>query len=120
MNNSFRVDDEECPLTGSIGIAIDAVKAGDRSFWLKISEERKVQFSFPAKGCVAPGTVHRNAEEFGPQFMKLREDFIIERYLVATDRTPICGIKDKDDRLPEKFAQANGLVRSAFKGKIGG
>ena len=56
-----------------------------RHFHLEVSEERKVQLAISAERHVAPNAVHRDAEEFGIQFLKLRQEFVIERRLISAD-----------------------------------
>ena len=104
MYDALRVDDEKRPLTGSVILTIYSIKARDCSFHLEISEERKMQLAISAEGQVAPDAVYRDAEEFGIQFLKLREELVIERRLISADWTPIRRVKKQDDRMPAKVA----------------
>ena len=104
MYDALRVDDEKRPLTGSVILTIYSIKARYCSFHLEISEERKMQLAIPAEGQVAPNAVHRDAEEFGIQFLKLREEFVIERRLISADWTPITRVKKQDDRMSAEVA----------------
>ncbi len=104
MYDALRVDDEKRPLTGSVILTIYSIKARDCSFNLEVSEERKMQLAISAEGQVAPDAVYRDAEEFGIQFLKLREELVIERRLISADWTPIRRVKKQDDRMPAKVA----------------
>jgi len=68
---------------------------------------------------VARNGVHRDADEFGIHFLKLREEFVIERRLISADWTPITRVKKQDDRMAAEVAQCNRLIRGALEGEIG-
>jgi len=85
VNDALRVDDEQGPFTGSVILTIYSIKTRDCSFHLEVSEDRKTQLAISAEGQVAPNAVHRDAEEFGIQFLKLRQEFVIERRLISAD-----------------------------------
>ena len=85
MYDALRVDDEKRPFTGSVILTIYSIKTRDCSFHLEVSEDRKTQLAISAEGQVAPNAVHRDAEEFGIQFLKLRQEFVIERRLISAD-----------------------------------
>jgi hypothetical protein len=104
VDSAVRVDDEQCSFTGSVVLTIYSIKARDCSFRLEVNEERKTQLAISAEGQVTPGSVHRNAEEFGIQFLKLREQFVIESRLISADWTPIRRVKKQDDRMQAKVA----------------
>jgi len=77
VNYALSVDDEQGSFTGSVLLTIYSIKARDCSFDLEVSEERKVQLAILAESSVAPNAVHRDAEKFSIQFLKLREEFVI-------------------------------------------
>jgi hypothetical protein len=59
----------------------------------------------------------RDAEQRGLVFLKLRTDLVVERHLVAADRTPIGRVESEDDGLcpyreldPEWLAAADRVI----------
>ena len=63
------------------------------AFRLEVGGQRKVQMALSGKGFVASDAVHRDADELRPVLLELRADFVIERHLVAADRTPVGGVE---------------------------
>jgi hypothetical protein len=70
------------------------------------------------EGVVAPGTVHRDSNEFRFVFQEIEKYFIEDAKLVATHGTPVGGIKGQDNRFPAQFAQRESLVRRYVKAKL--
>ena len=57
------------------------------------------------EGGVTPRAVHRDAEQRGPVASKLREDFVVQRHLVAAHRAPVRWIEREDDGLSAEVGQ---------------
>ena len=58
-----------------------------------------MQMAVARKGCVAPYPVDRNTQQFRAVLVKLRENLVVERHLIAKDRTPVGGLERQDYRL---------------------
>jgi hypothetical protein len=43
--------------------------------------------------------IDRDPKKLGPVIVKLGQDLVVERHLIAADRTPIGGIEGKNDHL---------------------
>jgi hypothetical protein len=59
-----------------------------------------MQMAIARKGCVAPYPVDRNTQQFRAVSVKLRENLVVERHLIATDRAPVGGIDARITGLP--------------------
>jgi hypothetical protein len=77
-----------------------------------------VQFAITAERGVAPGTVHRDANQFRAEAFELRENFVVERHLIAANGAPIGRIKGEHDGLATKLAQLHRLIGSAVKTEV--
>jgi hypothetical protein len=77
---------------------------------MEVRQQRKVQVAMLGEGLVAPGPVHRNAQELSPMLVELGEHLVVERHLVAADWTPIRGIEGQDDRFALQIAERESLV----------
>ena len=77
---------------------------------MEVRQQRKVQVAMLGEGLVAPGPVHRNAQELSPMLVELWEHLVVERHLVAADWTPIRGIEGQDDRFALQIAEREPLV----------
>jgi hypothetical protein len=87
---------------------------------MEISQQRKMQMAVLGISLMAPGTIHRNAEELGAVFAELGEDFIVKRELIATDRAPIGRVEGKDYRLTREVAERQVLIRRDPEGEVRG
>lgn len=96
-DNAIFVDDEKRAFGSAIGIAIGAIELGDRPFRLEIGEQREMEMAVFGECFVAPGAIDGNAEKFGVEFLKFREDFIVESHLIAAYGAPVRGIEGEDD-----------------------
>jgi len=77
-----------------------------------------MKFALAAKGSMAPRAIDRNAEELSSEASKLRKQFIVERHLIAANRTPVRWIKGEHDRPTAKLRQADELVGRAAQGEF--
>ena len=77
-----------------------------------------MKLALAAKGGVAPRAIDRNANEFSAEASKLRKQFIVERHLIAANRTPVGWIKGEHDWSPAKLRQADELVGRAAQGEF--
>jgi hypothetical protein len=68
---------------------------------------------------VTPRAIHRYAQEVRPKLLKFIQYFIIERHLIAADRTPVCRVKRQHDRSSAEFAQRHRLVGRATQCELG-
>src|ERR1700730_7326731 len=66
---------------------------------------------------MAPMAIDRDPNKFGAVIVKLGQDFVIERHLIAADGTPIGGIEGKNDDFVRKIVQRKHLVRGHVKVK---
>ena len=87
---------------------------------MEIGQQRKMQTAVLGISLMAPGAIHRNAEELGAVLAELGEDFIVERQLIAADRTPIGRVEGKDYRLTREVAERQVLIRRDPEGEVGG
>src|SRR5678816_1078343 len=120
MNNPFGIDNEESAFGRSILVVVNAVSTRHRAFGLEVGQKRKVQVVVPGKDSVTPRAVHRYPEKFGFKLLKLIQYFVVERHLIAADRTPVGGIKCQDQRSSPELIQRYRLVRRATQREIGG
>jgi hypothetical protein len=60
---------------------------------LEVREQRKPQLAVLRECLVTPDPVNRNAQQLGAERLKLGEDLVVQRHLVAAHRTPIRRIK---------------------------
>src|SRR5258705_10816195 len=63
-----------------------------------------------AKGCVAPYPVDRNTQQFRAVSVKLRENLVVKRHLIATDRAPFGGIDRQDYGLTPQIRKREVLI----------
>src|SRR4051794_30424947 len=68
----------------------------DVALGFEIGEEGEMQVAVARNGCVAPYPVDRNTQQFRAVSVKLRENLVVVRHLVATDRAPVGGIERQD------------------------
>ena len=59
---------------------------------------------------MAPVAIDRDPKKFGPVIVKFGQDFVLDRHLIAADRTPIGRIEGKNDHLVRKITQRKHLV----------
>ncbi len=112
------VDHEESAFAATFVAAVGSKFFCDLALWLKVGEQRKVQMAVLREGVVAPGAINGNADQFGAVFLKLREDFVVERHLVAAYGAPIGGIKSQDDRASAQLGEREFLVGRDRERKI--
>src|SRR5258705_1274479 len=62
-------------------------------------------------GLMAPDAIDGDTQQFRLVPAELRQYFVVERQLIATDWTPIGRIKGKDDRFASEIAERQPLVR---------
>src|SRR4051794_32459124 len=79
-----------------------------------------MQLVLASVGCVAPGAVHRDANDLGLVVLKFGQDLVVERHLVAAHRAPVGGVKSEHDRAASQFTQRKRLVRGYVKVEIRG
>src|SRR5208282_149959 len=69
---------------------------------------------------MAPGAIDRDADDCRLEFVKLGENFIIERHLITAHRTPVGRVERQYQRSAAEVAQRNELVRCTVQRKIRG
>src|SRR5437879_1982680 len=77
-----------------------------------------MQLAIPAKRRMTPGSINRNAQQLRAEILEFWQHFVVERHLVAADRTPVRRTKSEHDGQPEKLAQFHGLIGRAMELKI--
>src|SRR5947208_291304 len=118
-DDPLAVDDEQRSLAEPVAVAVRSVAARHRPLRLEVREQGKVQLALVGERPVAPGAIHRDAEELGAVARELGEDLVVQRHLIAADGTPVRGIKRQDDRLAAVVAQRDGLIRRAVEREVG-
>ena len=84
-----------------------------------IGQKRKVQFILPGVSRVTPRAIGRCARHFSSKRLKLIQDFVIERHLITTDRTPICRIERQNDGASGEIGQRNCLIGGGVEAEVG-
>jgi hypothetical protein len=80
-----------------------------------------MEVTVKGKGRVAPHPVDRNVQQFRVAPAKLREDFVVKRHLIATDRAPVGRIERQDYWLTRQIRQRRvliGVTRSVKSGEM--
>ena len=72
------------------------------------------------KGRVTPGPVYRDPHNLGSVLVKLGKNLVVQRYLIAANRTPVGRVEHKDDRSSAELAQAEYLVGRRVESEVGG
>ena len=78
-----------------------------------------MQMAIARKGCVAPYPVDRNTQQFRAVSVKLRENLVVERHLIATDRAPVGGIERQDYGLTPQIREREVLIGGYAQREIG-
>src|SRR4051812_22318822 len=86
---------------------------------LKISQQRKMDVVVARECSVAPGPINRNPQNGRLMILEFWKDLVVERNLVAANRTPVCRVEDEDHRAAAQLAKRERLVRSDVQCEIG-
>ena len=78
-----------------------------------------MQLAILAEGKVAPDAVDRDAEQRGVVTLKLRQDLVVERHLIAAHRAPVRRIEGENHRAAAKLLEPDLLVRRRRQGELG-
>src|SRR5260370_34488461 len=76
-NRSLRIDYKQCPLGDAFAIAIRAVLARDRTLWLEIRQQRKVQLAILPERIMAPGAIDRDPDARRLDLVELGQHLIV-------------------------------------------
>src|ERR1700730_10092365 len=98
-NLPLLVDDEQSPFANPFAFAIGAILLCDGAFRFKVGKQRKMQVTVVCECRMAPVAIARDPKKLVPVIVKLGQDLVVERHLIAADRTPIGGIEGKNDHL---------------------
>src|SRR3954470_3506518 len=104
------INNEQRTFADAVRFAIGAVALRHRPLGMEVRQQRKVQVAMLGEGLVAPGSVYGEAQELGPVLAKLGKDLVVERHLVAADRTPVGRVEGQDDRSAPQIAEGEPLV----------
>src|SRR6266446_2378363 len=113
------VDDEQRSLAEPVAVAVHAVTPRHRPFGLEVREQGEMQFALAGERSVAPGAIHRDAEQLGAVALELGQDLVVQRHLIAADRTPVRGIERQNHGLAAVVPQRDGLIRGALECELG-
>jgi hypothetical protein len=84
-----------------------------------IGQKRKVQSILPGVSRVTPRAIDRCAQHFSSKRLKLIQDFVMERHLIAANRAPVRRVKCEHHRASPELAQRYRLVWCASQGEVG-
>jgi hypothetical protein len=109
-DHAVSVHDEQGTFTNAFALAIGPIRLCGCALGVEVGEQREMKTAVLGEGLMTPGPVHRNAEELGAVLAELRQDFVVQRHLIAADRAPICGIESQDHRPTLQIAERQPLV----------
>jgi len=78
-----------------------------------------MQVSILAEGGMAPDAINRNSDKLSSMFLELRQYFVVQRHLVAANRTPVGRVEGQDYWPPPKLGERDGLVWRNVQGEVG-
>jgi hypothetical protein len=78
---------------------------------MKIRQKREVNVIVLCVSLMTPRPIHRNTEDLGAIFLKLRADLVVERDLVAANRAPIGRVEGEYHPATSQFAERQILIR---------
>src|SRR3989441_1447252 len=113
------VDDEQRSLAEPVAVAIHAVAARHRPLGLEVGEQGEVQVALAGERSVAPGAIHRDAEQPGAVTLELGPNLVVQRHLIAAHRAPVRRIERENHRVPAVVTQRDGLIRRTVQGEVG-
>src|SRR4029079_10529305 len=88
-DHAVAVDDEEGALGNTFLVAVGAIALRYLALGMEICKQREMQAAGPGEGLMAPGAVHRDAEQLRAVLVELGQNLVVERHLIAADRAPI-------------------------------
>src|SRR5207249_2147934 len=118
-NDSVTVDDEQRSLAEPVALAVHAVAPRHRPLGLEVREQGEVELALVGERSVAPGAIHRDAEQLGAVAVEIGEDLVVQRHLIAAHRAPVRGIKRQDHRLAAVVTQRDSLIRRTVQREVG-
>jgi hypothetical protein len=96
-NDSLSVDNEKGSFAEAVLGAIYAVTASHSPLGLKVGQQGEPQLAIVRKRQMAPGAVDGNAKQLRIQTVKLRQQFVVQRGLIATHRTPVSWVENENN-----------------------
>ena len=72
----------------------------------------------PRKSGMTPRPVYRDPHDLGAVLVKLGENLVVQRDLVATHRAPVGRVEYEDDWSSSELAQTKYLVGRRVKGEV--
>src|SRR5689334_8346644 len=119
-DHAVAVEHEQRALGDALLLAVSTVGARHGALRLEIRKQRKVKPPILRESLMTPGPVDEDSEQFGLLFVKLGENFIVERDLVAAHRTPIRRVEAEHDRAAAQVSQRKILIWSDWQREGGG
>ena len=79
-----------------------------------------MEVSLLCKGSVGPRAVDGDSDQLRAEALELAKHLVVQRELVAADRTPIGGVEREDDRVSAEIRQRHRLIGCAAQGELRG
>src|SRR2546425_2700514 len=118
-NDSVTVDDEQRSLAEPVALAVHAVAPRHGPLGLEVREQGEVELALVGERSVAPGAIHRDAEQPGAVTLELGPDLVVQRHLIAAHWAPVRGIKRQNHRLAAVVTQRDSLIRRTVQREVG-
>jgi hypothetical protein len=96
LSAAIPVDNEKGAFAEAVLGAINAVTASHSPLGLKIGQQGEPQLAIVRKRQMTPGVVDGNAKQLRIQTVKPRQQFVVQRGLIATHRTPVSWVENEN------------------------